>query len=60
MKRGSPLDELLTVLFMVIAIAAIVCFFLLGNYKGSGNITYLILGGIAIAVRLAQYIMRML
>jgi hypothetical protein len=59
MKRGSRLDELLTLLFMVLAIGAIVCFFVLGSYKGSQNSTYLILGGIAIVLRIAQYIMRL-
>jgi len=59
MKRGSPLDELLTVIFMVLAIGGIVCFFVLGSYKGSNNLTYLILGGIAIVLRIVQYIMRM-
>jgi len=53
MKRGSRLDELLTLLFMVLAIGAIVCFFV---WKGSP--TYLVLGGIAIVLRIAQYIMR--
>ncbi len=53
MKRGSRLDELLTLLFMVLAIGAIVCFFAIKE-----NPTYLILGGIAVLLRVAQYIMR--
>ena len=55
MKRGSRLDEIFTLLFMVIAVGAIVCFFVLGSH----NPTYLILGGVAALMRIAQYIMRM-
>lgn len=54
MKRGSRFDELFTLLFMVLAIGAIVCYFVLGN----DNPTYLILGGLAVLLRVAQYIMR--
>lgn len=54
MKRGGQLDALLTLLFMILAIGAIVCYFVLG----SQNPTYLILGGIAVLLRVAQYIMR--
>jgi len=53
MKRGSRFDELLTLVFMVLAIGASVCFFVF-----KGNPTYLVLGGIAIVIRVAQYIMR--
>ena len=56
MKRGSRLDELLTLLFMVAAVGALVCFFVLDR---NHNPTYLILGGIAVLLRIAQYIMRM-
>ena len=59
MRRGSRLDEIMTLLFMVLAIGAVVCFFALGSYKGSQNFTYLILGGVAVVLRIAQYIMRM-
>jgi hypothetical protein len=54
MKRGSRLDELLTLLFMLLAIGAIVCFFAIGR----DNPTYLILGGVAVLLRVAQYLMR--
>ena len=54
MRQRSRFDELLTVIFMLTAIGAIVCFF---AYKDSP--IYLILGGIAIVLRLAQYLMRM-
>jgi hypothetical protein len=59
MKRGSRLDELLTLIFIVLFIGAIICYFALGSYHGNGNLTYLILGSIAFVLRLAQYIMRM-
>jgi len=55
MKRGSRLDELLSLIFMVIAVGAIVCFFVLGSH----NPTYIILGGIAVLMRIVQYVMRM-
>ena len=53
MKRGSRFDELLTLLFMVLAIGALVCFF---AFKGTP--TYIVVGGIAIIIRITQYIMR--
>ncbi|MDR0699944.1 MAG: hypothetical protein LBG28_12150 [Tannerella sp.] len=54
MKRGGRLDELLNLLFMILAIGAIVCYFALNG----DNPTYLILGGIAVLLRVAHYIMR--
>jgi hypothetical protein len=54
MKRNSRLDELLTLLFMILVFGAVVCYFVPGN----GNPAYLILGGIAVLLRVAQYIMR--
>ena len=59
MKRGGRLDEIFTLIFMILAIGAIVCFFVLGSYKGSDDMSYLILGGVAIVLRIAQYLMRM-
>ena len=56
MKQRSRFDELFTVLFMILAIGAIISFFALG----SQNPTYLILGGIALLLRIAQYIIRMI
>ena len=55
MKKGSRFDELLTLLFMALFVAAVVCYFVLG----SENPTYFILGGIAIVMRVAQYILRL-
>ena len=54
MRRGSKYDELLSLLFMLLAIGAIVCFFALEK----GNPTFLILGGLAVLIRIAHYIMR--
>jgi hypothetical protein len=54
MKRGSRLDEVFTLLFMVLAIGAAVCWVVTSR----DNPTYLILGGIAVLLRIAQYIMR--
>ena len=54
MKRRSRYDELLTTLFMFLALGVIVCFFALDK----GNPTYLILGGLAVVIRIAQYAMR--
>jgi len=53
MKRGSRLDEVLTLVFMVIAVAAVVCFFAARHQP-----YYQICGGIAIVVRIVQYILR--
>ncbi|MDR1222922.1 MAG: hypothetical protein LBL07_08615 [Tannerella sp.] len=54
MKRGSRLDELFTLLFMLLFIGVVVSFFV----TEKGNPTYLILGGVAVLLRVAQYIMR--
>ncbi|MDR0750921.1 MAG: hypothetical protein LBF62_15315 [Tannerellaceae bacterium] len=51
--RGSKADELLTLLFMVLAIAAVVCYFAVSN-----KMVFMYLAGIAIVIRLAQYILR--
>ncbi|MDR3142255.1 MAG: hypothetical protein LBU37_11095 [Tannerellaceae bacterium] len=51
--RGSKADELLTLLFMVLAIAAVICYFAVSN-----KMVFMYLAGIAIVIRLAQYILR--
>jgi len=53
MKRGSPWDELLTVIFMAIAIGAIICYFAVDN-----AMIYIALGGGAVLLRIVQYILR--
>ncbi|MDR1200953.1 MAG: hypothetical protein LBL58_04870 [Tannerellaceae bacterium] len=51
--RGSKTDELLTLLFMILAIAAVICYFAVSN-----KMVFMYLAGIAIVIRLAQYILR--
>jgi len=53
MRRNSGLDELLTGLFMLMAIAAIVCFFAM-----EGRSWFMGLGGAAVVLRVVQYILR--
>ena len=50
--RGSKLDEIMTLLFMLIVVAAVVCAFLIGRE------TFMIVAGVAIVLRLIQYILR--
>ena len=54
MMRGSKLDEILTLLFMLLAIGTVVCFFLGAAYRTE----VLVSGGIAVVIRIAQYILR--
>ena len=54
MKNRGRFDELITVLFMLLAIGAVVCYFALG----SNNPAFFILGGLAVLIRIAQYIRR--
>ncbi|MDR3252684.1 MAG: hypothetical protein LBT35_03865 [Tannerella sp.] len=53
MKRGSPIDELLTVIFMILAIGAIVCYFAVSGFP-----LHYVLGGTAVLLRITQYVMR--
>lgn len=53
MKRGGKMDELLTLLFMLLAIAAVICFFAMDN-----RTWFLALGGIAVVLRVIQYVAR--
>jgi len=53
MKRGSRMDELLTLIFMLLAISAVVCYFAVTN-----RIWFLSLGGVAVVMRVAQYVLR--
>jgi len=53
MKRNSGLDELLTALFMLMAIGAIVCFFAMEDRSW-----FLGLGGGAVVLRVIQYVLR--
>ena len=53
MKRGDKWDELLTVLFMTLAIAAVVVFFAKPSQP-----YYWICGGMAIIIRILHYVLR--
>ncbi|MDR1402926.1 MAG: hypothetical protein LBJ60_04390 [Tannerellaceae bacterium] len=50
--RGSKADELLTLLFMILAIAAVICYF------AASKTVFIYLAGIAIVIRVAQYALR--
>lgn len=52
MMRGSKADEILTLLFMLLAIAAVVCFFVASRAAFYGC------GGSAVVIRLVQYLLR--
>ena len=53
MKHGDRLDELFTLLFMLLAISAIVCYFAVEN-----KTVYIVVGGVAVILRIIQYVMR--
>jgi membrane protein YdbS with pleckstrin-like domain len=53
MKRGGRLEELLTLLFMLLAIAAAICFFAVDS-----RLPFWICGGAAVFLRMAQYTLR--
>lgn len=53
MKRGSKIDEILSLTFMLLAAAAGVCFFAVDN-----RMVFWIVGGVAVVFRLIQYAMR--
>ena len=53
MKRNSKTDEILTLCFMLLAIAAVVCYFAV-----SAKSVFMYCGGAAILLRLVQYVLR--
>ncbi|MDR2138069.1 MAG: hypothetical protein LBP50_00730 [Tannerella sp.] len=53
MIRGSKTDEVLTLLFMLLAVAAVICFFAVDS-----RTVFLICGGVAACLRIVQYILR--
>lgn len=55
MIKGSRTDEVFTLLFMLLAIAAVVCFFAV-----KGHLVFYICGIAAVVVRVLQYILRYL
>jgi hypothetical protein len=53
MMRGSKTDEILSLIFMLLAVAAGICFFVADD-----RMAFWIVGGIAIVFRLVQYALR--
>jgi len=51
--RGSKLDEIMTLLFMVLAVASVVVVFITNN-RGY----FLAVAGVAVVIRLIQYVLR--
>ena len=54
MRRGSKADEIMTLVFMLLALATVVCF-CISSVDRSITLT---LGGIAVLIRLIQYVLR--
>lgn len=55
MRRGDRGDELFTLLFMLLAIAAGILYF---TVKGN-RLPFIVCGGVAVVLRLTQYFLRM-
>ena len=53
MKRNSKADEIFTLCFMLLAIAAVVCYFAISDKS-----VFMYCGGAAILLRVVQYILR--
>lgn len=53
MTRGSKTDSILTILFLALAAAAIICYFAVSDRHA-----FLYLGGAAVCFRLVQYVLR--
>ncbi|MCD7935397.1 MAG: hypothetical protein LUG98_00900 [Tannerellaceae bacterium] len=51
--RGSKLDELMTLLFMILAAVAVLVVFITNNRQ-----YFLVIAGIAVVIRLVQYLLR--
>ncbi len=56
MKRGDRWDELFTLLFMVLAIAAGILYFTVRDNR----LPFILCGGAAVVLRLTQYFLRMM
>jgi hypothetical protein len=54
MMRGSRADEALTLLFMLFAVAAGVCFFAVSGNRAP----FFVCGGLAVVIRIIQYGLR--
>jgi uncharacterized membrane-anchored protein YitT (DUF2179 family) len=53
MMRGSKTDEILSLIFILLAVASGVCYFAVEN-----RLVFLAVGGIAVVFRLVQYALR--
>ncbi|MDR0994854.1 MAG: hypothetical protein LBL81_01030 [Tannerella sp.] len=56
MMRGSQTDELMTMAFMLLAIAAGACY--LATWSKPHHTAFFIVGGLALALRIVQYALR--
>ena len=54
MKKGSKIDDIITLLFMILAVITVVCLFI----PAASHSLAMAVGGIAIIVRIIQYILR--
>ncbi|HIX75740.1 MAG TPA: hypothetical protein H9977_12020 [Candidatus Parabacteroides intestinipullorum] len=56
MRRGSKADEIMTLAFMILAIATVVCYVM--TFSSPDKRAFWYVGGVAVFVRLIQYILR--
>lgn len=56
MRRGDRWDELFTLLFMLLAIAAGILYFTVKENR----LPFIVCGGVAVVLRLTQYFLRMM
>lgn len=54
MKKGSKYDDIITLVFMILAIITVICLFM-PSVSHSDAMT---VGGIAVILRIVQYILR--
>ena len=54
MKKGSKIDDIITLVFMILAVITVVCLFI----PAASHSLAMAVGGIAIIVRIIQYIRR--
>jgi hypothetical protein len=53
MRRGSKIDDILSLIFILLAVAAGVCFFVVND-----RMAFWAVGGVAVVFRLIQYALR--
>jgi hypothetical protein len=56
MMRGSKTDEIMTVAFMVLAVAAGACY--IATWSSDSHVAFYIVGGLALLLRIVQYALR--